>query len=321
MNQNNHDRGTSSDTTPTTTAIGIAGTGMIGASWAACFTAHGFAVRAWDPAGDAEEKLYTFLSRSSDIVPGALPPNQRGTVSFHRDMGDMVAGCTLVLENAPEREDVKITLLSKLDDLCTADTIIASSTSSLLLSRIAGDCRNKNRVIIAHPFNPPHLLPLVELFGTHPNAVERATDLFLACGKRPVVLKKEMIGHIANRLTSALFREALYVLQQGVASAEDIDACIAEGPGLRWALMGPFRGYSLSGGDGGIEHYMKHLGPSQIKRWADHGTPDMNDAFVDRIIDEVKTMTHGETIADMVERRDRLLGALLEMKAGNKPDK
>jgi len=181
-------------------------------------------------------------------------------------------------------------------------------------------------VIIAHPFNPPHLLPLVELFGTDADVVERAAELFRSCGKRPVIMKKEMIGHIANRLTSALFREALYVLEQGVASAEDIDACIAEGPGLRWALMGPFMGYHLGGGlpsgdnPGGIEHYMKHLGPSQVKRWADHGTPAMTDDFVARVIDEVREATHGEDIPHMIERRDRMLGALLKLKADHKPE-
>jgi len=299
---------------PDTVTIGIAGTGLIGASWAACFSAHGFNVQAWDPADGAEVRLRSFLVTVTDAVPGALPLDQRGMVSFHTDKAPMVAGCAMIMENAPEREDVKILLLKELDDLCAADTIIASSTSSLLLSRIAADCTNKDRVIIAHPFNPPHLLPLVELFGTDPDIVDRAAGLFRACGKRPVTLKKEMIGHIANRLTSALFREALYVLEQGVASAEDIDACIAEGPGLRWALMGPFMGYHLGGGDGGIEHYMKHLGPSQVKRWADHGTPEMTDAFVDQVIDEVKEMTHGESIPDMVKRRDRMLRMLMAMK-------
>lgn len=306
-------------------SIGIAGTGLIGASWAACFSAHGFDVRAWDPAEGAEDRLNDFLKTATDAVPGVLPPDQRGVVTFHDDKADMVKGCTLVLENAPEREEVKVPLLAELDALAGPDAIIASSTSSLLLSRIAADCTNKARVIIAHPFNPPHLLPLVELFGADTCVVKRAAGLFRACGKRPVVMKKEMIGHIANRLTSALFREALYILEQGVASAEDIDACISEGPGLRWALMGPFLGYHLGGGlpsgdnPGGIEHYMKHLGPTQVTRWADHGTPEMSDDFVEQIINEVKAMTHGESIEDMAERRDRLLNALLTLKSGD-PD-
>ncbi len=311
-----HDAETSRDTI----IIGIAGVGLIGTSWAACFSAHGFSVKSWDPAEGAEGRLNDFLSHATDAVPGALPPDQRGSVTFYADMSDMVTGCALIMENAPEKEAVKIPLLAELDNVLAPETIIASSTSSLLLSRIAIDCSNKDRVIIAHPFNPPHLLPLVELFGIDPDTVARAADLFRACGKRPVTLKKEMIGHIANRLTSALFREALYVLEQGVASAEDIDACIAEGPGLRWALMGPFLGYHLGGGEGGIEHYMKHLGPSQAARWADHGTPEMSDDFVEQIIEEVKAATHGETIADMIDRRDRLLGALLDLKAGNKAD-
>lgn len=302
------------------TTIGIAGAGLIGASWAACFSAHGFDVRAWDPADGAEDRMHVFLAQAVDAVPGALPPEQRGAITFHNDMADMVSGCALIMENAPEREEIKVELLAELDGLAPPDAIIASSTSSLLLSRIAADCTNKDRVIIAHPFNPPHLLPLVELFGTHGPTVERASGLFRAAGKRPVTLKKEMIGHIANRLTSAMFREALYIMEQDVASAEDIDACIAEGPGLRWALMGPFMGYHLGGGDGGIDHYMKHLGPSQVKRWADHGTPDMTDEFVERVIGEVKAATHGESIPDMVARRDKLLAALLELKADSQTD-
>lgn len=299
-----------------TPVIGIAGAGLIGASWAACFAAHGFPVRAWDPADGAEAWLFAFLSRSMDDVPGSLPTDRHGAVTFHQSMAEMVAGCSLVIENAPEREEVKVRLLTELDDLCSNDVIIASSTSSLLLSRIADDCTNKDRVIIAHPFNPPHLLPLVELFGTDPDVVTRARKLFQACGKRPVILNKEMIGHIGNRLTSALFREALYLLEQGVASAEDIDACVSEGPGIRWALMGPFMSYHLSGGDGGIDHYMKHLGPSQVKRWADHGTPEMTDAFVEQIISEVKAATHGHSVAHIAERRDQMLQALLDIKAG-----
>lgn len=299
--------------------IGIAGTGLIGASWTACFSAHGFPVQAWDPADGAEDRMHSFLEDAVGTVPGALPPEQRGGVEFVPALESMIEGCGLIIENGPEREDVKIDLLAQLDAMADADAIIATSTSSLLLSRIASDCKNKDRVIVAHPFNPPHLLPLVELFGTDAPVIDRAANLFRAAGKRPVILKKEMIGHVANRLTSALFREALYVLEQGVASAEDIDACISDGPGMRWAIMGPLMGYHLGGGDGGIEHYMKHLGPSQAKRWADHGTPGMTDDFIETVIAEVKGATHGESITDMAERRDDMLKALLTLKAAHPP--
>ncbi len=300
---------------PTTLpTIGIAGTGLIGASWAANFLAFGHDVRAWDIADGAEVVLRDFVAHAVGDVPGALPADQHGTLSFHTDPADMVAGCALILENGPEREDVKAALLATLDAVAEPQTIIASSTSSLLLSAIAHDCINKDRVIIAHPFNPPHLLALVEMFGTDENVVERARVMFEGVGKRAVVMKKEMAGHIANRLTSALFREALYVLEQGVASAEDIDACITEGPGPRWAMMGPFLGYHMGGGPGGIEHYMRHLGPSQAKRWADHGTPDMSAEFIEHVIDEVKHATSQRTMDQWTAWRDEKLKDVLAIK-------
>ena len=225
--------------------VGIAGVGLIGASWAATFSAHGYRVRAWDPATDAETNLAEFLHSATGSVPGVLPKSKRGSVTFHHDKSVMLEGCSLVIESAPERLELKVDLLAELDELCEPEVIIATSTSSLLLSELSKDCVNKERVIVAHPFNPPHLLPLVELFGTETDIVEKAASIFRAVEKHPVVLKKEMIGHIANRLTSSMFREALYILEQGVASAEDIDACISEGPGVRWAIMGPFMGYHL----------------------------------------------------------------------------
>jgi len=295
--------------------IGIAGAGLIGASWATGFAAYGFPVRVWDPAPETGAYLADFVDAAIRDVPGGLSPSEQGEITCLPSQAEMVAGCALILENGPEREEVKRTLLRELDSAAPPETIIASSTSSLLLSKIAADCLDKDRVIIAHPFNPPHMLPLVELFGLDAPTVARAAEIFRMAGKHPVTMKKEMIGHVANRLTSALFREALYILEQGVASAEDIDACISEGPGLRWALMGPFMNYHLGGGDGGIAYYMKHLGPSQVKRWADHGTPQMTEDFIQQVIEEVETATHGETIDTMSTRRDQMLQKILEIKS------
>ncbi|MBT4891090.1 MAG: 3-hydroxyacyl-CoA dehydrogenase [Rhodospirillales bacterium] len=297
-----------------TATIGIAGAGVIGASWATCFLAHGFAVRSWDPLDEDGEYIQAFVARSIDDVPGCWPEGERGTLTVHPDIATMEMGCDMIIENAPERLETKVDLLAHIDRVAGPHVIIASSTSSLLLSDISRDCEHKERVVISHPFNPPHMLPLVEMFGIDQHHVDHAARLFRGAGKHPVVMKKEMTGHITNRLTSALFREALYILEQGVATAEDIDACIANGPGVRWALMGPFMSYHLSGGPGGIAHYLKHLGPSQVHRWKDHGTPDMTDEFVAHVIDEVMQSTDGRSVDEIAAWRDAGLKGVLDVK-------
>ena len=286
--------------------VAVIGTGVVGASWAAYFLAHGMDVAASDPAPGAEERLRAFIARARpDLRQLGLTGD--GRLSFHAEAERAVADAEFVQENAPEREELKRDLLARLDRAAPPGVIIASSTSSLLRSRMVRDCPTPARIIIAHPFNPPHLVPLVELVGEDQPAVQWAAAFYRAIGKRPIILKREATGHIANRLTAALWREALYILEQGIGEVEDIDAAVAYGPGLRWAHMGPFMTYHLGGGPGGIQYYMDHLGPSQVRRWQDLGTPAVNEELTRRAVEGVAREAAGRSIEELERERDRAL--------------
>ncbi len=285
--------------------VAVIGTGVVGASWAAYFLAHGMDVATSDPASGAEDYLRAFIERARpDLARLGLTGN--GRLSFLDEVEEAVMDAGFVQENAPEREELKRVLLARLDRAAPPDVIIASSTSSLLRSRMVQDCATPERIIIAHPFNPPHLVPLVELVGD-PAVTRWAADFYRALGKRPVVLKREATGHIANRLTAALWREALYILEQGVAEVEDIDAAVAHGPGLRWAHMGPFMTYHLGGGPGGLRHYMDHLGPSQMRRWQDLGTPTVDEELTRRAVEGVAREAAGRSVEELERERDEAL--------------
>ena len=195
------------------------------------------------------------------------------------------------------------------------------STTAFPQSAIAATAKDKTRVIVAHPFNPPHLVPLVELVGSTPDApaVIAAYAFYKSLGREPVILKKEAVGHLANRLQGALMREAMYCLEQGIADVEDIDRALRYGPGLRWAFMGAFQTYHLAGGAGGIRHYFKHLGASQTQRWEALGTPKLSPEFEARAIAGVEAMIGSRTVAELEAERDRaLIGISKAVKAASK---
>ncbi|MDQ4061330.1 MAG: 3-hydroxyacyl-CoA dehydrogenase NAD-binding domain-containing protein [Pseudomonadota bacterium] len=292
--------------------IAVVGCGTVGASFAALFLAYGLDVAATDPAPGAEDGLRRFVDRATTQLRD-LGCRGEGRLSFHADLADALDGADFVQENAPEREDLKRRLLAEIDGLVPPQVIVASSTSALLRSRIIEDCADKRRCIIAHPFNPPHLMPLVEIVGEDADVVARAVNFFRALDRKPVVLEREMVGHIANRLTSALFREAVYLAEQGVASVADIDAAVSYGPGLRWAIMGPHMIYHLAGGEGGIAHYFAHLGPSHLQRWATLGNPTLSPEAQARIVEGVVAQAAGRPVSELEAERDRALIGLLRL--------
>ncbi|MGQ9368645.1 3-hydroxyacyl-CoA dehydrogenase NAD-binding domain-containing protein [Azospirillum sp. ST 5-10] len=294
------------------TRVAVVGCGTVGASWAALFLAHGLDVAATDPAPGAPAFLERFVERALAHL-AELGCGGRGRLSFHADLADAVRGADFVQENAPENETLKRRLLAEIDGLAALDVVVASSTSALLRSAIVADCAAAGRHIVAHPFNPPHLLPLVEIVGETAAAVATACAFYRGLGRHPVVLRREMPGHIANRLSAALYREAVHLVEQGVASVADIDAAVSQGPGLRWALMGPHMTYHLGGGEGGIAHYLAHLGPSQVKRWASLGSPSLDAAVQARIVEGVAEEADGRSIAELEAERDRALIGMLRL--------
>lgn len=287
------------------TRITIIGCGTIGVSWAAYFLSRGLEVSAFDPDASARG-AFADLVAADMVTLGATPcqPTVCGALS------EAVERTDLVVENAPESIELKRGLLADIQRLAPESALIVSSTSSLQHSDIALDAPEPSRIAIAHPFNPPHLVPLVELYGTDPEVVSRLATFYRDIGKQPVVMRKEMVGHIANRLSSAVWREALYLLQEGVASVEDIDRAVTAGPGMRWAIQGPFLTYHLGGGKGGIQHYLEHLGPSQQYRWASLGTPVMDETLKASVVAGVEQAAHGQSLTELFTQRDAQLVAL-----------
>jgi carnitine 3-dehydrogenase len=292
--------------------VAVVGCGTVGASWAALFLSHGLDVLATDVAPDAEESLRRHVGRAQAQL-AELGCRGTGRLAFHASLAQALEDADLVQENAPENEELKRHLLAEIDGLVPPETIVASSTSALLRSRIVSACRHPSRHIVAHPFNPPHLMPLVEILGGDEAVVERACSFYAALGRRPLVLRKETEGHLANRLASALFREAAHLIEQGVASVEDVDAAVSYGPGLRWAIMGPCLTYHLGGGAGGITHYLEHLGPSQARRWASLGNPSFGPEMQARIAEGVLAEAAGRTVEDLEAERDRALVGILQL--------
>ena len=298
--------------------VAVVGTGVIGISWAAHFLAHGLDVVATDPAPGAEERLRADVAAIWPTVqPVAGASLER--LSFTVNAGAAAAGADFVQENGPEREDVKHRLFAVLDEAARPEVVLASSSSGLLPSVIGrGAPGHPERVLIGHPFNPPHLIPLVEVVPgekTAEEAVEAAIAFYAAVGKKPIRLRQEVPGHIANRLQAALWQEAYSLVERGVATVADIDTAIANGPGLRWAVLGPFLNQHLSGGPGGIAHILEHLGPPTEKWWRDLGQVTLTPELVAKLVAGVDEELAGVDPAELAARRDVVLNALLAAKA------
>ncbi|MBD0271295.1 MAG: 3-hydroxyacyl-CoA dehydrogenase [Acetobacteraceae bacterium] len=303
--------------------VAVVATGVIGASWATVFLARGLDVVATDPAPGAEDALREAVEAHWPAMEamGLAPGASRDRLRFAASPEDAVADARFVQENGPERLDLKRDLFRRLDEAAPADAILATSSSTITASEIQDACaRHPDRVVLGHPFNPPHLIPLVEVAGgrsTSADAVERALGFYRALGKHPIRLRREVRGHVANRLQAALWQEAFHLVATGVASVEDVDAAIAHGPGLRWALLGPFLNLHLSGGAGGIgELFEKPLWQATEAMWRDLGRVSV-DAELGREVAEgtARELAEGGGPDRVVARRDAALLALLRLKA------
>lgn len=299
-------------------SIGIVGGGLIGLSWAALFSSFGHRVVIQDPRDDIAAALDAFLADAWPVLAdlgmmGATPPVRPGLTTDLADFGAV----DFVQECAPDRIEVKQAVVADLERHIADDAIIASSTSSLLPSDIQANARRPGRILVAHPMNPPHLVPMVELVAgrhTAPATIDRAEAFYSALHRVPIRVKKEVVGHLANRLTSALYREAVHIAAQGIADVADIDRAIAYGPGLRWALIGPHLTYHLGGGAGGYAHYLDHLGPTQEARWQDLGTTPLTPQVKALLVRGVEAELVDQDQSTLVARRDAALAAILKIK-------
>jgi len=301
--------------------VAIIGTGVIGASWAALFLANGLDVVATDVAPGAEAALRRFVAAAWPALQrlGLASGASQNRLSFTAALADAVKDADLVQENGPEKIDFKKTLYRQLDELLHPSVIIASSSSGLTMSEIQSACEmHPERCVIGHPFNPPHVIPLVEVVAgakTSSETVQQAISFYTSIGKKPIHVRKEMVGHVANRLQAALYREVVYLIEQGVLDVADSDAAVCWGPGLRWGVMGPNLLFHLGGGQGGIQHFMDHLSGPTASWWKDLGkitefSPEVKQTIIDGVIKEAG----GRSLDQLARERDDVLLGLLGLR-------
>jgi 3-hydroxyacyl-CoA dehydrogenase len=303
--------------------IAIVGTGVIGASWAALFLAHGLEVIATDPAPNAEKNLRDYIDNAWPALEqlGLFSGASKERLSFTTKLSDALEGVDLVQENGPERPDFKIKLFADMDALTPETTILASSSSGIPIGISQSSCKHPERCVIGHPFNPPHLIPLVEVVGSEKTSsatIERAMAFYASIGKRAIHVRKEVVGHVANRLQAALYREVVYLIEQDVLSVSDADAAVSWGPGLRWGLMGPNLLFHLAGGQGGIQHFMEHLAGPMTTWWKDLGNPEFTPELKEKIVQGVLAEAGNQSINNLAEERDSLLLGLLALRGAAK---
>jgi 3-hydroxyacyl-CoA dehydrogenase len=298
--------------------VAVVGTGLIGVSWAACFLAHGLDVVVTDPAPEAKDKVRHYVEAAWPALTkiGLAPGASTSRLRFESSLEEALEGADMVQENVPEREALKIKLFADIDSILPPPAILASSTSGIPMSRIQSECKYPERCVTGHPFNPPHLIPLVEVVGgakTSAETIDRAMRFYTAMGKQPLHIRKEVAGHVANRLQAALYREVAYLIEQDVVSVADVDAAVCMGPGLRWALMGPNLIYHLGGGPGGIRQYFEQFAGPTAAGWANLGSPELGPELQKKIVDGVLEEVDGRSFEELSHERDTLIMGLLEL--------
>ncbi|MHC8597457.1 3-hydroxyacyl-CoA dehydrogenase NAD-binding domain-containing protein [Arenicellales bacterium IMCC55707] len=291
--------------------IALVGGGVIGGGWATRCLANGLNVVVTDPRPESRDYVERMIDEAWPILEAAdLIAESAGKLSFADNIEAAVAQADFVQENVPEREDLKIAIHQEISENVRADVVIASSSSGLLPSRLQSQCKHPERLLIGHPFAPVYLLPLVEVVGseqTSSDAVSRAGAFYRSIGMRPLHVRREIEAYIADRLQESLYREALHLIDQGVATVAEIDAAVTGGPGLRWAFMGTFLAWHLGGGPGGMRHTIEQFGPALELPWSHMKAPELTDELKQRIVEGCEDESGDRVFSEMERRRDRCL--------------
>ncbi|MGW4522220.1 3-hydroxyacyl-CoA dehydrogenase NAD-binding domain-containing protein [Amycolatopsis sp. NPDC004378] len=295
--------------------VACVGAGVIGGGWVAHFLAQGFHVRAWDPAPDAEAKLKRLVDAAWPALTslGLKDGASRDNLVVTTTLAEAVADAVFVQESAPEDLPLKQKLLAEIDAVTPAGIVVASSTSGYGMTEMQADAVTPERLVVGHPFNPPYLIPLVEVVGgerTEDRAVAHAANFYRRVGKTVITMDREVPGFIANRLQEALWREALHMVANGEATVEQIDTAITDGPGLRWPVQGPMLTFHLAGGEGGMAHMLDHFGPSLKSPWTRLEAPELTTELRDAVVEGCEDEAGERTIADLVAERDRAIIAI-----------
>jgi carnitine 3-dehydrogenase len=295
--------------------VACVGAGVIGGGWVAHFLAQGFHVRAWDPAPDAEAKLRRLVDAAWPALTslGLAEGASRDNLVVMATLAEAVTDAVFVQESAPEDLALKQKLLAEIDAVTPAGVVVASSTSGYGMTDMQADAGTPERLVVGHPFNPPYLIPLVEVVGgerTEAWAVEHAAAFYRRVGKTVITMDREVPGFIANRLQEALWREALHMVDSGEATVEQIDTAITAGPGLRWPIQGPMLTFHLAGGEGGMAHMLDHFGPSLKAPWTRLAAPELTTGLRDAVVDGCLDEAGERSISDLVAERDRAIIAV-----------
>ena len=301
-------------------SVAIVGTGLIGASWAAQYLARGLDVVATDPAPNAEADLRKRVDEAWELltVIGLAPGASRDRLTFTADMKEAVSKAEFVQESVPERLLLKAKVFAQMDEAAPPDSILASSASGITMDTIQSSCKHPERCVIGHPFNPPHVIPLVEVVGgakTSEAVIERAMAFYASIGKKPIRLRKPLPGHVGNRLQAALYREVLYLVQEGVLSVEDADIAVCYGPGLRWAVMGPSLQWHLAGGPGGMDHFVKQFMDGFVGLMKKLEMPNVTPALMQTIVDGVLKEANGQSVEQLARAENKVVLELLALRA------
>ena len=297
--------------------IGIAGTGLIGAGWAARLLFRGFNVIAYDVKPEAEERLKAQIKTAWPSLEALLgKPARKGKLTFTTDLKEMASKADFIHEAAPEREDLKIKLFRDIDEAARPDVIIASSSSGFLPTNLQSQCQHPERIMIGHPFNPVYLLPLVETVPgakTSPEVMDRAGAYFESIGMQVLRLKREIMGYVCDRLQEALWREALHILDKDIATTGDIDDSIVYSAGMRWAFMGSFLTYHVAGGPGGMRDFIKQFDPTLELDWTDLKFPKWNKDLETRLVEGCETQAQGRKVAEIEAKRNAVLVDMMKL--------
>jgi glutaryl-CoA dehydrogenase len=299
--------------------VAVLGAGTIGLSWATLFAARGLSVRVWDPRDIATELNDTVRQFSATLPEGPRDPDELlCRIEIVPDLSAAVTGVDLVQENGPERVDIKRETFATVEAAVGPEVLILSSTSGIMPTDLAKEMQHPGRLLVGHPFNPPHVLPLVEIVPgerTDSTAVEAAVQFYRDLGKSPVVLHKEVGGFVANRLQSAVFKESVHLVLEGVVTPEELDTIVTESIGARWATSGPFQSMHLGGGPGGLRHLLEHLGPGMQRRWKSLGQPELTPETVEFLSSTTEKRFADRTYEELTEDRDRSQLAVLAGRA------
>jgi carnitine 3-dehydrogenase len=301
--------------------VAIVGTGLIGASWAAQYLACGFDVIATDPAPTAEAHLRKYVDEAWELLApvGLASGAHRDRLTFTADTGEAVTKADFVQESVPERLMLKTKVFAQMDQVAAPETILASSASGITMDMIQSGCkRHPERCVIGHPFNPPHVIPLVEVVGgakTSEAIIERAMTFYASIGKKPIRLRKSVPGHVGNRLQAALYREVLYLIQQDVLSVEDADIAVSYGPGLRWGVMGPSLQWHLAGGSGGMHHFVEHFMDGLASLMRKLEMPNVTSELRQTVIDGVLNEASGHSVEQLAKAENKLILEFLALRA------